>query len=465
MNEQQLIKSLIKEGESDQLEFKEIVRKDEIARILCSFLNGNGGRVLVGVKDNGETVGIEDAEKYRVELEDYLVNAIVPTAPITVSVENTDDKEILLLKVWSGSKQPYLFDGAIYYRKGSQTMKASSSEISKLIHNRQDSELHWERQAALGVDLEDLDLNLIHKTIKEISSKSVNNEFSDDPIQFLTYYGLYHSGDLTNAAVVLFAKTPSRFLPQCRIRIVVMPEGKTGSSYTNSILLEDNLFKNFQKVQDFFQNNVELQSQFSKTEWLRKDIRKYPLEALDEGVLNAIIHRDYSSVSGSVLISIYPDKLEITNYGTLPPGWKTSDLKKNHLSLPRNPDIAHICFLKGWIEKLGRGTLLIVDACEQQGLKKPEWTVSGGSTTLTFFASSNKLKREIYIDDLNSRQRHILEMLSEKTQLTSGEILIELQGTVSDRMIRNDLGLLELGGWLIKKGKGRNTIYERTEQP
>jgi ATP-dependent DNA helicase RecG len=68
----------------------------------------------------------------------------------------------------------------------------------------------------------------------------------------------------------------------------------------------------------------------------------------------------------------------------LPDELKLADLKINHLSLPRNPDIAQICFLRGWIEKIGRGTLQIIDDCREKGVAVPSWHTAGGTTTLVF---------------------------------------------------------------------------------
>ena len=150
MKEEQLIKDLIKQGESEQLEFKESVRKDEIAKVLCSFLNGKGGRVLVGVNKNNEPVHIPNAGKAVEQLKVYLLSAIVPEAPITIDVEHLEEKQLILLKVYGGSKQPYLFDGSIYYRLADKTVKATSQQISELIHGRQKSETHWERQPAVS---------------------------------------------------------------------------------------------------------------------------------------------------------------------------------------------------------------------------------------------------------------------------------------------------------------------------
>jgi ATP-dependent DNA helicase RecG len=355
MKSEQLIKELIKMGESEQLELQRAARKDVIARTVCSFLNGEGGQLLIGVSDAGNIIGVNHAQELSAELQRYLIQQIVPEAPVTVSIEPYEQKELLLIKVWSGSKKPYLFDGGIFYRRGVETVKASSKELSELIHARQQTEIHWERQPALGVELEDLDLEEINATIEASIKNSRAKEARRKFLEFLSYYGLFVNGHFTNAAVVLFVKNPARFLPQCRVRLSYLQRGKTSSTFKDDQLLEGNLFKNIEAIQDFFYKHLEMKRSFSDTEWQRKDDLQYPIAALREGVLNALVHRDYSNVSGSVSITIFPDELEITNFGNL--ALKPAELKKSHLSLPVNPDIAQVVFLRGYIEKIGRGTM------------------------------------------------------------------------------------------------------------
>lgn len=386
MTTDRFITDTIKLGESETLEFKETARKEPLARIVCSLLNSNGGQVLIGVSDDGNIVGIKNAATLSVDLQNFLTQEIIPEPSVSVSVETYQKKEILLVNVWEGSRQPYVFDGSIFYRRDSQTVRASSKEISALIHNREQSQTRWERQPVLNAELDDLDLSEISATIEASIKNAGINEKTKDPIDFLSYYGLFSNGNFTNAAIILFAKNPAQFLPQCRVRLSYLQEGKTGSSFKDDRLLEGNLFKNKDAIEYFCQKHLELRRTFSDTNWLRNDDLQYPLTALREGVLNALIHQDYSNISGSTSIIIYPDKLEITNFGHLV--LKPSELKKSHLSLPFNPDIAQIVFLRGYIEKIGSGTLKIIDACKKAGLKSPSWSDDSNSVKLTFFGDN-----------------------------------------------------------------------------
>ncbi|MEK7432212.1 MAG: ATP-binding protein [Cyanobacteriota bacterium] len=398
MNSEQLINALLKENKNEQFEFNESLNLRFVGSVICSFLNNNGGQILIGIDNKKEIVGVEHADRLKTQIERFLIKKIIPESPVMVSIEKHFDKDLILVKVWGGANQPYIFEGNIFYRRGNKTVKASSKEISTLIHERQNNELHWERRAVLGFEFEDLSLSEIQKTINKSVIENKMDKNNDKILDFLSHYGLFKNGNFTNACVILFATTPARFIPQSRIRVSFLNKGKTDDEFKANKILEGNLFKNIEGIISFLEENLSNISKFSKNDWERKDDFIYPMIALREGILNALIHRDYSNISGSISIIIYSDRLEISNIGKL--SLDVSELEKNHLSMPVNPDIAHIAFLRGYIEKIGRGTLKIIDACKEAGLKAPKWTTDSNSVTLTFFNKSNKVEHKGFFESL-----------------------------------------------------------------
>ena len=105
----------------------------------------------------------------------------------------------------------------------------------------------------------------------------------------------------------------------------------------------------------------------------RRDEPLYPSSAIREGLVNAFAHRDYSDFSGGITINIYPNRLEIENTGKFPEGVTPDKLTKGHISVLRNPDIAHVLYLRGFMEKMGRGSVMIQRACTERGLPPPQW--------------------------------------------------------------------------------------------
>lgn len=466
---EKFLQDLIRQGEGEQVEFKTSVNEIAIGKTVCSFLNKSGGTILVGISDSKECLGVEYAEEKAISLNKYLINNIIPDTLISVSISQFQSREILLVEVPEGSKKPYIYsDGALYYRKNDTTLKPNSFDIQRIIEQRSKSELHWERQLATYINVSDLDTEEIEKTINHINETGRSKQDIKDIESFLQQYGLLQNGNLTNAAVVLFAKNPTYYLPQCRFRVTKFINSKTGSFIQNDLVLEGNLFKNIVSIDNFFQNNLELQSTFNDNDWQRKDKLQYPIQALREGVMNALIHRDYSNISASAMISVYPDKLEISNYGMLPDGLKPSDLKRSHLSIPQNPDIAHICFLRGYIEKIGRGTMKIIEECKSAGLKEPTWTNKNNTINLTFYYEKSK---EIFFDLLNERQKTVINKTKPNDSISISDYInfvyedfkIKLD-IIGERTARNDMQILLEGGWFMKIGKGPSTKYRRLKK-
>ena len=349
-----------------------------------------------------------------------------------------------------GTNQPYILKGGVYFRKGSSTVQASSTQLAKLIHGNQERNKRWEAKSAIEVELDAIDLNEVKSCIKEALSTVRDVNIPSEPLQFLSKYGFYKNGDFTNAAVLLFGNEPVRFYPQVRVRLSVFKTDKTGEKIIYDKIFDRNLYQTVNQITDCFDLAFGVSSSFKSTDWKRNDKLGFPRLAIREAILNAIIHRDYSSYSSSVAINIYPDKLQITSYGKLPKGITIKSLSLDHLSVPVNPDIAHIFFLRKWIEKIGIGTVKMITQCKDQGFETPVWRTTGNAVTVTspgisvpFYYSEglNKL-----IDDYSS------EGISEGTSKGITDSLKE--------------SLLEIINLLIKnKSLRASEIAERLNKP
>jgi ATP-dependent DNA helicase RecG len=456
MNSQDLQK-LITNGENERLEFKSgDVTPSVVAKVLGAFLNAHGGLILIGVKDDGRVVGVKDAKAVEMLLRTQLPKLISPSALWDIEQIEIEGNVVLALNVPEGQDQPYVTEGAIYSRRGERNVPATRDEISGLIERRARYSTRWERQIALGADRSDLRDDLIAETIKRAIVAQRWQGTPDDLNGFLNSIGLLEQQEVTNAALLLYGKNPTRLLPQARVRLVVLPQGKTGSFFQTDRLFDSCLIETANQLPDalsLFAGGVE--SRFSAF-WERSDHPLWPPDALREGIMNALVHRDYS-LSGSTTISIQARAFEISNPGGLPFDLKPADLKRTHLSLPRNPDIAHICFLHGLIEKIGRGTQRIVESCRAAKVREPKWQSYPFATTLTLFSSASTAE----LLELNERQRFILEESGRTVQLRARDLVRLLDGKVTDRTVRSDLEHLVRIGMLVRRGQGRNSVYER----
>lgn len=449
---------MVATGEGEQVEFKRgTVVPDVVAKVVCAFLNHRGGRVIIGVGDDGELIGVPNAEVMAEQLRSSLSKMITPPALWTVEQQEAEGKNFMIVEVPEGMDKPYVAGGAIYYsRKGERVVPATRDEISKLIQKRADASQRWERQIVVGAGLDDLESSLITETAQMAVDAERWQGAPSDTAAFLNSIGLFENGGITNAALVLFGISPTRWLPQARVRLLVLPTGKAGDRHAVDRVFEKNLLRVAQQIPEalaVYAGGVE--STFTKESWQREERLLYPPTALREGVMNALIHRDYAR-NGTIIISIRPNGIKIANPGGLPDNLKPSDLKRDHPSVPRNPDIAHVCYLRKLIEKIGRGTQRIVEDCRNAKIKDPKWETSSLEMSLSFASTARVIPNA---ESLNDRQRVIMHILRSGS-LKAASIAEALGEGVTDRTIRTDLLGLVQGGWVTKLGQGPSTAYE-----
>jgi len=163
-----------------------------------------------------------------------------------------------------------------------------------------------------------------------------------------------------------------------------------------------------------------------------------------------------------VTVGMYPRRIEIWSFGGLPQGLTISSLKTSDRSLPVNPDIAQVVFLRGLVELLGRGTRKIVEECRSLGLPEPIWREQAGGVTLTLRGGDapGELPGE-----LNARQIDLIRRTRPGASMDITNYRSSVGGELSERTARNDLaGLVKLG-FLARQGRGKSTYYVRTEKP
>jgi len=435
-----IIENLLQQKEGVRLEFKAQSSIDAIAKSITSFINTQGGDLVIGVDSNKKVLGINHAQQQSISIQNALVELIKPVAPIAVQVIAYKEKNVILISVWEGAKKPYQYKGIIYNRVGQATKITNPEKLTNLITQRKQADFHWERMPVLGAELTDLDTAEIKQTIKLYKEykKEVKVEDVED---FLIQVGLLQNGNITNACIVLFGKNPIRFIPQSRIRLTLYPSKTSGNQFINDKIFEGNVFKSISSIFEYL--DIVYGKNLTVKGLLRTDKPNYPLLALREGILNAIVHRDYNSVKGFLQISIYSNRTEIGNYGALPDGITVADLKTEHISILRNPDIAQICFYRKYIEMLGSGTQRMIRDCRDNKFKIPVWKQKENTTTVIFpdLAHNKKVEKigEGITEGINKR-------VIAKIEGITGGINEGMTDDVKDKLSKILLVLYKEGG-------------------
>lgn len=453
---------LLSRGERQTLDFKAGDTAPElVARAVCALLNQTGGQVVIGASEQGKISGVTNVSKKSSALKKHLTSAIAPRALWTVEQMSLEGNDVLVVEVPEGLDKPYVVEGAIYLRPANRVQPASRDQISDLIFRRSAASQRWERQIMVGADLSNLDARLVAETLGYAVESDRWSGKADDHEGFLHSLGLMSNGGITHAAMLLYGKKPTQFLPQARVRLVVMPEGKTGSRFTLDKMFEGPLLRIAAQIpQELSAHTGGVSSRFTERDWQREERQRYPMTALREAVMNALVHRDYES-NGSILISIHPKTLRISNPGGLPSELTLADLKRDHPSLPRNPDIAHACFLHRLIEKIGRGTQRILEDCRKASLDPPKWNSSRLEMSITF-TSGSEIGVKGSKQRATSRQQEILAILQKHKEISVKE-LRELFGSLPERTLRYDLQVLLDAGSIVRQGQANRTIYRLHE--
>lgn len=369
------IQKLLSLGEGQRVEFKAGIKNVEaLGRVICGLLNTSGGYLICGVKDQGSVLGVDVSPDTVAALEKQLYDGIAPKTLVEVELEKLDGKPVIVFEVPAGKDVPYAFQNTIYIRSGESTLPADPETIRDIVLRRQTEPERWERRFSFADVEADVDLDQVRAAVAD--AQKVRRAFFRDPNNpqmVLEDFSAAKLGRLTNGGDVLFAKNPAARLPQIRVRAMRYNSDKAGDTYRDMKSFEGPLHAIFEDAYGFIVRNTPTTARFTKGQPKRDDSPLYPEDAVREALINALAHRDYSSSSGGVSIHIFPQRLEIWNSGSLPDGVTVEKLQEGHISVLRNPDISHVLYLRGLMEKAGRGSVLMIQLCRENGLAAPEW--------------------------------------------------------------------------------------------
>ena len=326
------------------------------------FLNARGGVLLAGVGEDGRLIGVKGAEEKAPSVQQRLHAAISPPASLSVTVQDREGKKLIVIDVPRGLEKPYVCNGRIMVRRGTAVVPAGVDEISSLIGQRARSEGRWERLPALGVEEDDLDADLISRvaeTIKERRGYDLGSAggpkkalerrrpqppkvkpspFRQAPhlTEMLDRLGLVQAGQFTNAALVLFGTNPAEWYPQTRVRAAHF-RGDKRTDFLDNKVFEGSLFSLVETLLSFVKTHIPVASSLAPDDLQRRDRIAYPLAAVREALVNALVHRDYSAFDGGLSVAVYEGRIEFWNSGSLPDDMTVADLRTTHPSPSDQP--------------------------------------------------------------------------------------------------------------------------------
>ena len=377
------IKEIVKNGENKTIEFKEIIpNSKKISQTAVAFANGAGGKILIGITDDRKIVGIDEKQdifKIIDDLNTIIYDSCYPNINADIYTENKDNKTILVIEVFPGNLKPYYIksmgkENGVYIRVGASNRKASYENILELERQRRnitfDEEIDWD------LEYEDLNLDFLKKKFKENGK-----DFSEEKLLNL---GLIKKdgNDLkvTRGFGIILGLYENTNINCARFK------GKTMDIFLDKKEFTGDIFGKIENIQMFLSNHLNISSKFENFQ--RKDILEIPMLALREGIINAIVHRDYSNQGRDIKIGIYDDVVEIVSPGGLPSTLTIEQIYSGRSEI-RNRVLARIFKELNFIEKWGSGINRMINLCKEVNLKVPEIKETGDSIVLTFYRTEN----------------------------------------------------------------------------
>jgi ATP-dependent DNA helicase RecG len=344
---------VLKSGESTTIEFKESY-SSSIAREICAFANAYGGKILLGVSDEGELKGITISNNRISRIYDIARNFDPP-----LKIEVARMGNILIIDVPEGTDKPYTINGKFYVRHGTNTQQLKRDEIRRFF--QEEGLILFDEKLNYDFDMEE--------DFDEASFRAFLGMTRTSPIldkyDILKNLELLKNGYLTNAGVLLFCKKVTKFVRNATITCVLF-QGRDKYKILDRKEFDGDLHSNYQDTVTYLQSKL-------NTEYIikggpREEKLELPESALREAILNAIAHRNYFA-NTNIQVYIFSDRVEIVNPGGLPPGMSYADLGKK--SMPRNFSLFGLMQRMALVEKVGTGILRMNQAMDEYKLEKP----------------------------------------------------------------------------------------------
>jgi len=452
----------ISKGESKTLEFKEqLPTNNSIAKTVIAFANTSGGKLIIGVSDSREIVGIQEENIF--EIKDKIISLIFDRCSPNILPEiytvTIEDKLLLIVEVFRGNLLPYYFKSkgkleGTYIRVGSSNRLSDEKILAEL--ERQRIHRSFDEEANLEYRLEDLELETIYDAFSKIGKMCDREKLRN--LKLITSVNDKYVS--SNALLIALGKLDNVQIKCARFK------GTTMESFIDKKEFTGTLFEMLEKSMEFLQNHLYLSATIEGLQ--RTESYEIPLGALREIILNAIIHRDYTRNS-DIKIAIYDDIVEVISIGGLVNGLTIDDIGNGRSEL-RNKVLANLFRELGYIESWGSGIDRVRSMCLGVGVDF-ELTEQGTFVQARFIRpkttdkASKTVNSEQITAELPPNYRRIVSKNAEKILL-----FLNKQGKIDSRETQELLGLSQrrireifkelIDAQYIKKiGKTKGSFY------
>lgn len=429
--------------ESEVVELKAEVVGD-ICKEVIAFANTKGGTLYIGVSNDGNVLGVKNADQVILQLNNMIRDSIKPDVTMFVGYENqhVGDKDIIAVTIQKGTDRPYylgskgLKPSGVYVRNGTSSDPATDTAIRRMIKETDGDSFESMRS---------LEQNLSFEAAEKQFEKQ-NIPF--DAAKMQTLGMISADGIYSNVALLLSDQCPST------IKAATF-SGEDKGNFQDRREFGGSLFRQMEELYSYLDLRNQTKATFDGL--YRIDTRDYPEDALREALLNSLVHRDYS-FRASTLVSVYADRIEFVSVGGLPSGIALDDIMLG-LSVCRNPKLAAIFYRLQLIEAYGTGMPKIMRAYTESELK-PKIEVSSNAFKITLpNRNAGANHTETLVGTVKGDEKRILDFIGSHGHIVRSDVdqLLEVSQATANRILKR----MVAEGLIYQDGNGRKTKYRR----
>ncbi len=383
MIEEQKVRELISNMESDWIERTISIRDDKLGPIICAYSNDfpnhkHFGYILLGVKDDGTFANSVWTDEELQKIGNIKSNGkVLPQPSIVISpVYKFSEGEVVVIEVKPSTYPPVRFDGICWIRVGPRRSRATLEEERILVERRASFAKTYDLVPAIGSKLDDLSVE--HFKINYLTSAvdketlAENGRTIEEQLASLRFFDQREKCP-TNAGILIFGLNPEFYLPGAYLQFIKF----SGEEMTTDVEFEKKfsgaLITELKLIDEFVKSNVIKERPVKKDSFQETTIQNYPYWALRELIMNAIMHRNYES-NAPIYIYEFSNRIEIINPGGL--FGEVTPQNFPNASDYRNVVLAEAMKVLGYVNRFNYGVKRAKEELIQNGNGEPDFDLS-----------------------------------------------------------------------------------------
>lgn len=445
----------IERGETRTVEFKKELPQDSSKWIktIVAFANGAGGKLLIGVSNKREIIGIpQDTDIFalRDKISDTIAQMCEPQVLFDIYQESVADKVIVVVEVFPGNDTPYFIkslgkENGTFIRLNATTRNADFTTLDELELRKK--RRYYDELPMSELEVTDSDIEYL---CKDFSARAKTKITKDSLSNMHLIQKIENSLVATKAYAIFLGKHDYLSRIQC-----ARFKGIERVHFIDKKDFDGPLLEQIDGAYKFVLEHINMAIEINGI--VHDEIYELPIQAIRELIINAVIHRNYM-MNSSVQVAVYDDRVEISSPGSLYGSLTLQEALSGRSSI-RNKILASVCEKLNIIEGWGTGLKRIIDFCKERNVNPPEFLEIGDLLRVNFYRPSYRnIKQNDLINDPINDPINLFDLIKQNPSGSYEDYAQKLN--VSSATIKRKIAELKAEGKIVRKGSNKNGFWE-----